>query len=112
MFNCKKHGLTYIGKICKKCERENKRIRVESPSSWSRAQQNQHIQEQVSGVDVEDVLLTAALLNSLQTNCTPNFELPKEEIPLFEQGESGGGGASRGFEVDSEPESQSNDSND
>jgi hypothetical protein len=106
MIKCKKHGLTFFGKICKKCQlekEENLRQRDQSYLYSSIKPKNDD--------SLTDSLLVGAFIASSNHDYTPEFKpsVP-EERPIFEGGESGGGGASRGFEVESDQSSNSYES--
>lgn len=97
MFKCKKHGISWIGKVCKKCEIEEK-LKVYQPTY-------KKCNCVVEDDNTSEILVSAAILSSVLNDAEPKIE--KSEDPnIFEGGSSGGGGAERSFEV-SEPSKDS-----
>ena len=111
MFNCKRHGITYFGKNCKKCakeleERNSYRYHTPPPAP--------------DQIDVGDIVLASLLTDTMSEHVRGEMtpERVIDQPSFFEGGSSGGGGAERNF--DSEPEktisyfedSSSNDSSD
>jgi hypothetical protein len=103
MFNCKRHGITYFGKTCKKCakeleERNSYRYHTPPPAP--------------DQIDASDVVLVSLLTNTMSEHVRGEM-MPERVIDqpsFFEGGSSGGGGAERSF--DSEPEKTSSYSDD
>ncbi len=106
MFNCKRHGITYFGKICKKCAKE-----LEERNSY-RYYTPPPAPDRIAVVDIVLAsLLTPTMSEHIRGKMTP--ERVVDQPSFFEGGSSGGGGAERSF--DSEPEkanSYSDDSSD
>ena len=120
MFNCKRHGITYFGKNCKKCakeleERNSYRYHTPPPAP--------------DQIDVGDIVLASLLTDTMSEHVRGEMtpERVIDQPSFFEGGSSGGGGAERSFDgggaernFDSEPEktisyfedSSSNDSSD
>ncbi len=103
MFNCKRHGITYFGKNCKKCakeleERNSYRYHTPPPAP--------------DQIDVGDIVLASLLTDTMSEHVRGEMtpERVIDQPSFFEGGSSGGGGAERSF--DSEPEKTSSYSDD
>ena len=102
MINCKRHGITYIGKMCKKCAKE-----LEKKNSYRYYTPPPALDR----IDLGDVteIVSPMMGMMLTDDGKPTFDPDKSQSFLAE-GSSGGGGASRSF--DPEPEKNSDSGND